>query len=49
MCSSPHPELELRRLRLQTPSGEILLDDFDLRVRRGERVLELGLVHLLGG
>lgn len=42
VCTSPHPELEVRRLRLQTPSGEILLDDFDLRVRRGERVLICG-------
>ncbi|OPZ04163.1 MAG: Vitamin B12 transport ATP-binding protein BacA [Alphaproteobacteria bacterium ADurb.BinA305] len=42
VCSSPHPELELRQLRLQTPAGEILLDDFDLRVRRGERVLICG-------
>jgi putative ATP-binding cassette transporter len=42
VCASPHPELELRRLRLQTPAGELLLDDFDLRVRRGERVLICG-------
>jgi putative ATP-binding cassette transporter len=42
VCTSPHPELEVRKLRLQTPSGEVLLDDFDLRVRRGERILICG-------
>ena len=42
VCASLHPELEVRKLRLQTPSGEVLLDDFDLRVRRGERILICG-------
>ncbi|MHB8788192.1 MAG: ABC transporter ATP-binding protein/permease [Thauera sp.] len=39
---SPHPELAIHRLRLTTPAGEILLDDFTLRVRRGERILISG-------
>jgi putative ATP-binding cassette transporter len=29
-------------LRLATPAGETLIEDFDLRVRRGERVLIVG-------
>ncbi len=32
-------DLEIRSLRLAEPAGKPLLDDFSLRVRRGERVL----------
>ena len=36
------PELLIRRLSLATPDGRLLLDDFNLRVRRGERLLITG-------
>jgi putative ATP-binding cassette transporter len=39
---STHPELEIRGLRLATPAGDALLEGFDLRVRRGERILISG-------
>lgn len=38
----PHPELDIRHLRLVTPAGRTLLEDFNLRVRRGERILISG-------
>lgn len=42
LCHSHHPELNIRKLRLTTPSGQLLLEDFDLHVRRGERILITG-------
>lgn len=42
LCHSHHPELSIRKLRLTTPSGQLLLEDFDLHVRRGERILITG-------
>lgn len=39
---SRHPDLEIRGLRLSTPTGQLLLDDFDLHVRHGERILITG-------
>lgn len=38
----PHPELVIRHLRLITPAGRTLVEDFNLRVRRGERLLITG-------
>jgi putative ATP-binding cassette transporter len=39
---SPHAELDMRHLRLASPSGQVLLDDFNLHVRHGERILITG-------
>lgn len=39
---SAHAELDIRALRLASPSGQILLDDFNLHVRHGERILITG-------
>ncbi len=37
-----HPDLQIHGLRLTTPNGQLLLDDFDLHVRHGERILITG-------
>jgi putative ATP-binding cassette transporter len=42
LSSAAHGELDIRHLRLTTPAGQPLLDDFNLRVRHGERVLFSG-------
>lgn len=42
VVASQRPELDIRALTLCTPAGQILLQDFDLRVRRGERVVITG-------
>ena len=42
LVSSRHGALEIRGLRLVTPSGQLLLEHLDLHVRRGERVLLTG-------
>ncbi len=39
---SLHPDLDIRHLRLATPDGQVLLDDFNLHVRHGERILITG-------
>ncbi|ANQ85472.1 ABC transporter, ATP-binding cassette [Azoarcus olearius] len=39
---SHHPELRISGLRLESPSGQVLLEDFELHVRRGERILITG-------
>lgn len=39
---STRPELEIRNLQLTSPSGQVLLDDFNLHVRHGERILITG-------
>ena len=36
------PELQVRQLSLSSPGGECLLQDFDLHLRRGERLLITG-------
>lgn len=38
----PRPELDIRHLRLVTPAGRTLLEDFNLHLRRGERLLITG-------
>jgi putative ATP-binding cassette transporter len=40
--TSAHPELSVAHLHLTTPTGQPLLEDFSLRVRRGERILISG-------
>ncbi|NLF54159.1 MAG: ABC transporter ATP-binding protein/permease [Thauera phenolivorans] len=42
LIESDRQAFDVRRLRLVTPSGQLLLDDFELHVRRGERVLIAG-------
>jgi vitamin B12/bleomycin/antimicrobial peptide transport system ATP-binding/permease protein len=42
LANVAHAELDIRHLQLSTPAGQPLLDDFNLRVRRGERVLLSG-------
>ncbi|THF57292.1 ABC transporter ATP-binding protein/permease [Pseudothauera rhizosphaerae] len=37
-----HPDLQIRGLCLTTPTGQRLLDGFDIHVRRGERILITG-------
>jgi len=42
LTTSPHGELGIRQLNLTAPGGQTLLQDFNLRVRRGERILLSG-------
>lgn len=39
IARSTSPDLEIRKLTLANPAGQVLLQDFDLHVRRGERLL----------
>lgn len=42
LCHSHHPELNIHDLTLTSPGGQVLLEGFNLRVRRGERILITG-------
>jgi putative ATP-binding cassette transporter len=42
LSTSAHSELSVAHLHLTTPAGQPLLEDFSLRVRRGERILISG-------
>ena len=46
ISTSDRPELAIRHLRLVTPAGQPLLDDFNLRLGGGERVLFSGDPHV---
>lgn len=42
LSHSHHPDLGIRDLQLCSPSGQVLLEGFNLHVRRGERILITG-------